>query len=111
HWCPTRQWIWRYWPRVITSCCRQSRVWGRAKGVGRGLSADGRQRICEEGGDGGDRGEGGRVVRVGNRESGQGLGDLRPESAHAQPDVEHAADWQPGAAGSVPAQPVEDAAA
>ena len=62
-------------------------------------TADGRQRICEEGRDGGDRGEGGRVVRVGDREPGQGLGDLRPESAHAQPDVEDAADRQPGAAG------------
>ena len=61
--------------------------------------ADGRQRIFDEGGDGGDRGEGGRVVRVGNREPGQGLGDLRPESAPAQPDVEDAADRQPGAAG------------
>src|SRR5713101_2726790 len=72
---------------------------GRAKAVGRGLSADGRPRICDEGGDGGDRGEGGRVVRVGDREPGQGLGDLRPESAPAQPDVEDAADRQPGAAG------------
>src|SRR5258708_18627681 len=72
---------------------------GRAKAGGRGLSADGRQRICDEGGDGGDRGEGGRVLRVGDREPGQGLGDLRPESAHAQPDVENAADRQPGAAG------------
>src|SRR6266446_6997681 len=43
--------------------------------------------------------KGGRVVRVGNREPGQGLGDLRPESAPAQPDVEDAADRQPGAAG------------
>jgi hypothetical protein len=37
---------------------------GRAKGVGRGLSADGRQRICEESGDGGDRGEGGGRLYV-----------------------------------------------
>jgi len=35
---------------------------------------------------------------VGNREPGQGLGDLRPESAHTQHDVEAAAYRQPGAA-------------
>ena len=32
---------------------------------------------------------------MGDREPGQGLGDLRPESAHAQPDVEHAAIGSP----------------
>ena len=51
------------------------------------------QRMVDNGfatkvGDGGDRGEGGRRLRVGDREPGQGLGDLRPQSAHAQPDVE-----------------------
>src|SRR5437879_5144125 len=95
----TRRWLWRYWPTVTSSCCHQSRAGGRAKAVGRGLSADGRPRICHEGGDGGDWGEGGRVVRVGDREPGQGLGDLRPESAYAQPHVEDAADRQSGAAG------------
>ena len=35
----------------------------------------------------------------GDREPRQGLGDLCPESTHAQPDVEDAADRQPRAAG------------
>src|SRR5579862_9830580 len=36
---------------------------------------------------------------MGDREPGQGLGDLRPESGSAQPDVDDAADRQPGASG------------
>ena len=75
------------------------RIGGRTGEVGRGLSTDGRERIFKEGRNGGDRGEGWRVVRVGNREPGQGLGDLRPQSAARQQDVEDVAHRQPGAAG------------
>ena len=54
-----RDWqcLWRYWPSgLLPGVATNLGDWGGAKGVGRSLSEDGRQRIFGEGGDGRDRG-------------------------------------------------------